>query len=369
MEIIGNFDGTSFEIEGSYPQFLSEYVEDNEINNMSNLLLFEERYIEECVYFPHIVDKFQRKIFNDNLYLYTESKLKKIEDFSNEVKLYNQVINMNNINGLKRQELSISIKHFHYYEQTDRVKMIELIYTLFFLASSTEYDNNIFKFKIVLEDKEFSMNINFEENTCFNLIDTYLWIIESNDNVNTRLRIIRDLIIRKQSFVLSDKDLESAKSVFNRVIHEEVDKYFLHLNMLKDDFIKLSDRKREIYRSLHLKLLAWGSSIALYVYEELKSTESTDIVNKILFSNSEKSILFISIFSVSIFFIWTLFKKEIDQSIKEYNSLKMFYTEKLFFDVEDFNHYLTCPEILDDYQNCYRLIKIIIFARFIFCFI
>ena len=32
---------------------------------------------------------------------------------------------MNNINGLKRQDLSISIKHFHYYEQTDRVKMID----------------------------------------------------------------------------------------------------------------------------------------------------------------------------------------------------------------------------------------------------
>ncbi|EMC0735139.1 hypothetical protein VBX90_002780, partial [Enterococcus faecalis] len=211
---------------------------------------------------------------------------------------------------MQKEKLGISIQHFTNYEQTDKVKFIQSIYILLFLSNITNYKNNIFNFKVRCDDKEFKMDINYCDIKVLNLYDTYLWIIKNEDNIQTRLKIIRELIIRKKSFDLSNRDLCSADSAFNRIIKEETDKYFSQVNLLKDDFLKLSKEKQESYQALHLKFLGWCSAVALYIYDELKSVDGDNLWKKILFSKSEKSLLILLIFILSLIVIWLLFIKE-----------------------------------------------------------
>ncbi|EJX8089146.1 hypothetical protein OEN06_002708, partial [Enterococcus faecalis] len=205
---------------------------------------------------------------------------------------------------MRKEKLGISIRHFENYEQTDKVKFIQSIYVLLFLSNITNYKNNNFNFKVRCDEKEFEIDINYCDIKVLDLYDTYLWIIKNGDNIQTRLKIIRELIIRKKSFYLSDRDLCSADSAFNRIIKEETDKYFSQVNLLKDDFLKLSKEKQESYQALHLKFLGWCSAVALYIYDELKSIDGDNLWKKILFSKSEKSLLILLIFILSLIVIW-----------------------------------------------------------------
>jgi hypothetical protein len=340
-----------------------------ELFNKQSLLFFEEEFMENCTHFTKIIDKFKLKKFDNQLKYYSDSDLKLIEDYSKEVDLYNSIIKDNNINGLNKKYISISILHFSIYNDVDKVHFIQFIYILIFLANITEFENNRFIFKVKFDDRETSLNIDFTKIEFFNLIKIYTWIIDSHENIQTRVKIVRELILRKQSFKLNDEDLNNAKSAFNRVIREETDKYFTQVNMLKDDFIKLSEQKRTSYAALHLKLLAWGSSIALFVYGELEDVESKNLIKKLLFSKSEKSLIFIIIFILSILAIWLFFNKELQDSKNEYYKLKEFYTQKLFFEENDFSKFIIPPKTPPIYNFTFWIILLLLIARLIFIFI
>ncbi|MFZ4890197.1 MULTISPECIES: hypothetical protein [Bacteria] len=345
MEIRGEFVNTSFKFSGNIPEELNSFVDNNELFNQSGLLFLEEKYMDECKRFSKIVDKLKIKTFNSDLIFYENNELKKVEDFSQEVKLIRQVIYENNINGLQKKDLCISINHFEIYKNSKKIEFIQSIYILLFLSNITEYAENILTFKVKIGDKELAERVFFDEIEKFNLFKFYSWIITSKENIQTRLRIVREIIIRKSSFKLTDEDLYSAKSAFNRIIKEETDNYFAQVNLLKDDFLKLSERQRKSYESLHLKFLGWGSSIALFMYGEIKDKPSGNLWQKILFSKTEKSCIFISIFLVSLLTIWILFKKEMNDNDKEYEKIKLFYTKQLFFDENDFSNFIEGPKI------------------------
>lgn len=369
MENKGTFVNTSFKFSDAYPDILDNYIENQELYNKSNLLFLEEKYIEECIYFSYIVDKFKVKVFDDKLDIFTDNELKRLDDFSKEVSLFNEVIMNNNINGLEKYDLSISVNHFCVYRNSDSVKFVQLIYILIFLSSSTEFYENSFKFKVCFDDRETLLNVDFCERVSLDLFEIYTWIIDSYENINTRLKIIREIILRKQSFILTSEDLEGAKSAFNRVIKEETDKYFSQINMLKNDFLILSEQKRESFASLHLKLLAWGSSIALFIYGELKDIDSSNLISKLLFSKSEKHILFIIIFTITIIIIWLFFTKEVNESKKEFQRLKKFYTEKLFFEEKDFLNFIELPETPNIYNYTFLFIILTLIGRLLIPFI
>lgn len=345
MKIDGKFVNTSFKISGAFPEILGIFIEDNELFNHPELLFFEEKYINECNRFSRIIDKFKIKRFDSNLNIYDNNELEEVEDFSEEVNLFNQIVSNNNINGLQKKDLSVSVKHFEKYEKSEKIKFVQSIYILLFLSNVTEYDNNTFIFKVRFDDKEAVARISFNELEVFNLFEIYSWIVESKENIQTRLKIIREFIIRKDSFKLSTEDLCSAKSAFNRIIKEETDRYFSQVNVLKNDFLKLSERKQESYHALHLKFLGWGSSIALFIYSEIKDRPSGNLWEKLLFSKTEKSLIFLIIFIVSLVTIWALFVKEIHENREEYEKIKTFYTKQLFFDENDFSNVIDIPKI------------------------
>lgn len=363
MEIRGEFVNTAFRFTENIPENLNSFVDNNELFNQTGLLFLEEKYMDECKRFSKIVDKLKIKTFNSDIIIYENNELKKVEDFSQEVKLFRQVIFENNINGLQKKDLCISVKHFERYKKSKKIEYVQSIYILLFLASISEYAENSFTFKVKIGDKELAEQLSFDEIEDFNLFKFYSWIITSKENLQTRLRIVREIIVRKNSFRLSDEDLYSAKSAFNRIIKEETDNYFAQVNMLKDDFLKLSDRQRKSYQSLHLKFLGWGSSIALFIYGEIKDKPSGNLWKKLLFSKTEKSCIFIIIFLVSLLTIWILFKKEMNDNEKEYKKIKLFYTKQLFFDRADFSNFIEVPKVSCLYTIIFWILFVVLLIR------
>ncbi len=363
MEIKGSFNLTSFEFEqNQYPEVLTNYIEDGVLYNQESLLFLEEKYIDVNSQFLNISEKLSAKNFDSKLKIFKNNQLKKVNDYSQEIELFKIVLSGNNIEGItQKEDLFVSIKHFEDYEHTDKINFVQNIYILLFLANIAVFRENQFSFKIKFDENEVVKKISFEKIEKFDLIKIYDWITTSKENLHTRLKIIREIILRKKSFNLVDSDLESAKSAFNRIIKEETDKYFIQVNMLKDDFFKLSEQKRKSYNSLHLKFLGWISSIGLFIYGQLKDKSSGNLFHKLFFTINEKTRLFLLIFMIALIIIWSIFMKEMLDNKKEYKNIKEFYTKQLFFEEVDFKNYLEEPKI----NLCY----ILMFIFLILCLI
>jgi hypothetical protein len=227
------------------------------------------------------------------------------------------------------------------------------------------YKENLFSFKIKSDENEIVKEISFKNIESLDLFKVYEWIISSKENLSTRLKIIREIILRKKSFNLVESDIESAKSAFNRIIKEETDKYFIQVNMLKEDFFKLSEQKRKSYNSLHLKFLGWISSIGIFIYGQLKDNPSGNLFYRLFLSVSEKTRLFLIIFLLSLIIIWIIFAKEMWDNQKEYENIKEFYTKQLFFEEADFKNYLGFPKINFWYKFMIVFLILCLLIRFI----
>jgi hypothetical protein len=137
--------------------------------------------------------------------------------------------------------------------------------------------------------------------------------------------------------------------------------------MLKDDFLKLSERKQASYQSLHLKFLGWSSAIALFIYDEVRDKESTNLLNRLFFSTTEKGILFLIIFILSLIIIWLIFVKEMNKNNEEYQKIKEFYTKQLFFEEKDFLNFINPPKIPCLYKFFfYFLLVALVLRLFVF---
>lgn len=231
------------------------------------------------------------------------------------------------------------------------------------ISNVTNFNKNTFEFIVKLDDTEVRKKIDFTSIESLDLLKFYDWIMSSEENVFTRLSIVREIIINKNSFVLDDSDLNSAKSAFNRIIKEEIDKYFEQVNILKNDFLLLSERKQESYNSLHLKFLGWCSAIAIFIYDSLKDQPNEHLFYKIFLLSNEKINLFLSIFIVSLIIIWIIFIKEMNDYSNEHSKIKEFYTKQLFFEDKDFQNYLPEPIIPALYINTFICILIILLIR------
>lgn len=375
--IKGSFEFTSFKLsEDNSPnilQALEKYrdTEDsNVIYNQKHLLFLEDRYIEECKKFTRVAEKLSIKKFDDKLYIFKENKMEKLVDYSQEVKMYDQVISENNINNISKENLTISVKHFTEYKQSKKILFIQYIYILLFLSNSTDYNENDFLFKVNIDDKEVKKEVSFTKEIFSDLVKVYLWVIQSKENLQTRLKIIRKIIVMKNSFDLTEKDLHSAKSSFNRIINDETEKYFEQVNMLKGDFLKLNEQRQRAYQSLHLKFLSWGGSIALFIYGEAKNLSNDNVWNSLLFSSNEKIKLFLIIFITSLIIIYLIFKKEIRENHNEFSKIKQLYLEKLFFDANDEETLkLDAPKVSKMYRVIFYIVLTILIIRLAITFI
>lgn len=362
--IEGNFDNTAFRFDGEVPNTLSDLVEDGELYNQESLLFLEERYIEQNTKFSKIIDKFKIKKFDENLQIYQNGNIEKLDDFSREVQIFKEVLAENNIDGLNKKEISISVNHFNRYKRSEKIDFLKNIYILLCLSNFTNYNDNQFIFFVKLEENQVRKKINFAETEKIDFQIFYDWITSSKENLKTRLKIIREIIIRKKSFELDTSDLESAKSTFNRIIKEETDKYFEQVNTLKEDFLKLSERKNNSYKAVQIQFLSWLSAIALFVYGELKDNSSSGLIRKIFLLQNEKIQLFLGIFILAIVMIWIIFVVEMRSNRSEYLKIKDLYLKQLFFEKKDFESYLEEPTISKGYTILFVGVIIVLIIRF-----
>lgn len=324
-------------------------------------------FIDSKNYFTDFEDYFDNIDFSNNLkfiYYYEEyinmkytNSCSKIVNFSHEVDKYGKVIKQNIIN---RNIKNLSVNLLREIENPSlKVKRLLKIFILLFLSTNTEITQNandmIFSFRIQ-EDREV-----VEENTSFSeinidtveiLMKIYDWIVDENGYHNTykqRLEIIRSIIVRMHSFELNETIIEKAESIFKRIISQETDKYFEEVSLLKNDFLKITERENDIYQALHIKLIGWFSALALLVVDKVKDYSGHDLLNRLLVSDSQKTKLLLLLLICALIFISIIYILEIRKNQNEYEKLKEFYTNSLMFDGRDFEAKVEFPKIDDRY--------------------
>ncbi|MFS1052460.1 hypothetical protein [Enterococcus casseliflavus] len=375
MENKGKFNGTSFKFNSNedIPEYLSSFCEKDQegydvLYNNSGLLFLEDIFISNSNYFIRIVKKLKKKKYDSNLKIYKANKvieIDNIEVYAEEINLYKKIIDENNINGFAKNDINISVKLLKkYYPDIETRKTIDIC-VLLLIANVTDFNDNSFVFKVRSNTAETSEIIDFTSSNIPDLFFFYEWIMVSKENQATRLRIVREIILDKQSFYLSKTDLDNAKSIFNRIIKEETDKYFEQVNILKSDFFKLSEIKTKNYHSLHLKFIGWCSTIAIFIYDSLKEQSGNNLYHKMFFSSNEKINLFLVIFMMSLVVIWCIFLKEMKDYDNEYKQIKDTYTNRFFFESNVIEDFLPAPKILIVYRIIFIILLLLLLLRLV----
>lgn len=331
--------------------------EEFEIFNSSRLLFKEEQYINKVSYFKDILRKFYRKDYDNTLYyVQNDFSLRPIE--CNDKKIYSNIIEENNIDGLSKSDLVISIEMLENLEQKDdKICRLINIYILLFLSNKTVFDNEDFTFSVLLDSYNFTETVQFNS-VSYDLLPVYKWIVFNNEYkeaYKVKIDIVRKLIIEKKSFCLSKEDLLNCKSIFNRIIRNEVEAYFEQVRILKEDFINLQKSINNVKQSLHLKILTWLGSIGLVIFNYVKESNSKDLYYTILFSHSEKVQIILLMLLIAFIVIFMVFIIEMNDLKKEYMKIKDYYTKDQFFIKKDFENYIETPEINCIYRHiCFR---------------
>lgn len=379
MKIKGTWKVTSFEIEkNSENQNLIELLKKEKIGdddsekyiiyNQQNLWLFESDFIIQEDSFANILDKFSSKDYLHKIKYFHDGIFEDLAASINEVEIYSKIIEGNNISGINRSKLKISVNILRKTLLTGKDKFVESLYILIFLANKTEKNGNKFMFAFEDGEQSFRENIAFEGTKEYDLFVLYDWVTNDNDypdSFKTKIAIVRKIIFNRKSFENSDEILIEAKSAFNRIISRETDKYFEQVNQLKEDFLLLAESQNKVNRSLHLSVFGWLGYLAWTIFDVVRSYSGNNLFNKILFSQSEKISIVLLILFLALVVIFSAHIKEIYDNRKTYMNLKDMYQKKLFFNEEDFVQYMNKPTVSKIYVVGFIVLIFILFFRFL----
>jgi len=341
------------------------------IYNSHEVLFKEEEYLRKAKHFKDILTKLSYKYYEGDLcYVLDDYSVCFLKN--NDHEIYKNVIANNNIDGITKEELNISIDILE--QLNKRNDRIINIYIMIFLSNKTTFktfsQNQEFKF-CIYDDKS---NIAVEEKYTYDEVDTnllpfYKWIVSNREfelSYKIKLDIVRKIIADKKTFKLTQSDLLSCESIFGRVVKNEVKEYFDQVNLLKKDFIDLERAINDVKRSLHLKILAWLGSIGVVIFDSIKDFEGDNIYYIIFNSHSEKVNIILVMLIISFLVISLAFYIEMKELSKEYKKLEDFYINKLFFDKEDFENYVDYPKINYQYKIVFFIVIVISSIRLYF---
>ncbi len=324
------------------------------VYNNKNLWFFEQEYIKEQTKFKEIIDKLSQKNYTDDLEYYESGNFEclnmNMNTYKRESEIYKQIISENNIDGIERKKLNISINIL---SQTNKngdkeQKYVETIYILIFLAHKTMRIGNEFNFYFNSEHRNFQIDLNFTKKVEYDLFNMYEWIVKENDyqeSFKIKLDIVREIIFRKQSIKESESILTEAKSVFKRIISQETKEYFEQANQLRRDFLTLSSDQNKANRTLHISLFGWLGYIGLTILDFIKEYEGQYLINSIVFLYSEKVIIIILLLIGTLIVIMSAYVKEVYDNKKTYKELRVMYIEKFNFTEQDFDKYMKEPKV------------------------
>ena len=312
-----------------------------------------EDYIDNQMMFQSNVRYFQRKNFSKDVRIINKNShntwIEEKKNLSDEIIKIKKMLSSNNINIDVDNKLlyNIPISILDSNSQISKVRKSKYICLMLLFSNFTNYENDRFKFKLVIDNNEITDDYCFEasipDKQLEYLEELYSWIIDDGDNYIQKLSIVRSVLLKNKSFTIENSLLNSVKSIFQRIINSNVDRYFNQVTLLKDDFLKIVERENDIYQSLHLKLIGWFSALALLVFDKIKDYSGSDIFYKLLMSDSQKTELLIIMLIFALVFILIIYVLEIRKNQDEYIKLKLFYTNSLMFDDGDFEEKIKSP--------------------------
>ena len=305
-----------------------------------------EDYIDNQIFFEGTVRFFQKKDFSKDIRIITKNSkntwIEEKKNFSVEIIKIEKMLSDNNININADHKLlyNIPISIFDSNSKISKVRKSKYICLMLLFSNFTNYENDLFKFKLVIDNNEITNDYCFEESIPDKqleyLVELYSWIINDGDNYIQKLSIVRSVLLKNKSFTIENSLLNSVKSIFQRIINSNVDRYFNEVTLLKDDFLKIVERENDIYQSLHIKLIGWFSALALLIFDKIKDYSGDDIFYKLLTSDSQKTELLLIMLIFALVFILIIYVLEMRKNQDEYEKLKSFYTNSLMFDDGDF---------------------------------
>lgn len=384
MMIKGKWNNTSFEIPveeattnfiealssidiGKYDEDKLQYII---YNNRANLLFCVSDFIEKHVYIASIFDFFKNKNFQERLIsidFESEVSISKLE-FQRESTIIKEILKENRINASFNKE-NYSIELLKQIKQTEKVKYVRKLLILMLFSNSTELKDNKLTFTISennrLLEKVFDFNeLDISDIETLDII--YSWFIEGEGNTKTynqKLNIIRSIIARNGNIEFKSTFLDSARSIYQRIINQETDKYFEEVRQLKSDFLTITERENSIYQSLHLKLMGWLTALGVMIFDKIKDYEGNNVLQRVFESQSQKTVLIILLLVAALLYIALVYCIEIRKIQEEYFKLKKFYIESLMFDDNDFETKVNYPRINDKYISLLLILIFILSLR------
>lgn len=356
---IGSWSMTSFEIPNSNESssgidFLSKEgfgEEDNGkyiIYREPTKLFCPDNYITEKEFLSDIIDYFEDVDFSNDLKIISNVNDFKvsINNYSQEVFRYSDILSVNHI------KTDLKISNFSVNLLTDlrlsghKISVLKKFFILLMIANycSLDFDKNTAEFSLKHDDRQIKYDYNFVEENARDIAyleQIYQWVINEEgyeNSYNQKLGIIRSILIKNNNFTLNNNIIQSARSIFQRIINQETERYFDQVNQLKNDFLTITERENSIYQSLHLKLLGWLSALGLTIFDTIKNYNGQNIFDRILNSNSEKTNLTLLLLIIALCTIIVMYILETRKNQDEFHRLKVFYTKSLLFSEEDFTN-------------------------------
>ncbi|HEM3940010.1 TPA: hypothetical protein U1V53_001719 [Streptococcus suis] len=380
----GRWVGTSYEIDvipdnqglinllkemniGTIDEESSKYIV---YNDDKSLAFLPEKYIEEQIFFNNYIDYFKGKDFTTDFSIFSIDKKIQSGDYREEVEKYKAITKQNNIVRLSPEINNISVRLLSSCQNDNpKVRLVTMIYILIMLSTNIDYDSeSIFTFRVQRDERVVVKTLDFREAADKDyelLLSIYNWILFEEGSeyaYKQKLEIVREQLLRF-NYQLSHQILFSAKSIFQRVIRQETDKYFEEIGNLKNDFFKLISRENDLYRSLHLKIIGWLSAIGILIFEEVKDYSGQNILYDLFFKASSKISILIFLLIIALVSIMATYFIEIAALKKEHNETRQFYTEGLMFDERDFDERVSAPMVDCKYISAFVVLLLILLLR------
>lgn len=380
----GRWVGTSYEIDvipdnqglinllkemniGTIDEESSKYIV---YNDDKSLAFLPEKYIEEQIFFNNYIDYFKGKDFTTDFSIFSIDKKIQSGDYREEVEKYKAITKQNNIVRLSPEINNISVRLLSSCQNDNpKVRLVTMIYILIMLSTNIDYDSeSIFTFRVQRDERVVVKTLDFREVADKDyelLLSIYNWILFEEGSeyaYKQKLEIVREQLLRF-NYQLSHQILFSAKSIFQRVIRQETDKYFEEIGNLKNDFFKLISRENDLYRSLHLKIIGWLSAIGILIFEEVKDYSGQNLLYDLFFKASSKISILIFLLIIALVSIMATYFIEIAALKKEHNETRQFYTEGLMFDERDFDERVSAPMVDCKYISAFAVLLLILLLR------
>lgn len=354
----------------------SEDVENEyALPNPSSYFVLEDEFIGQTKNFINILNKLSEKDYENTCFVYRviNHDMEEVDADFRDKELYSGVLSNNIVVGVEgTPEISINVLQ-EVLGENKKSNLVIDIFILFALAHKTTYEAETIKYEFRSIDREYLLELDIIKSSPIHLWPIYNWVFNSReykDSHLTKLEIVRQVILNKQSIYPTKEILKDCQLCYKRIISQKTNDYFDQLNKLKDDFLVLSKNHQTAVRTMNLTFFAWLGTLGMEVFRIVMDYEGTQILSFLFVSRGPKKAIVILIFIISLIFIWLAYRWEIESLKKEYLVIKNLYIDKIFFETslqetDKFSEIIIEPSTCKYQKNIFCFLLAVLIIRLI----